>query len=102
MGNGLPTRPPASDPGLPKRIAGLSRLGYQCIGPGRPRPHGPNAMMSIDPFRSELAHEEFRALRATIRERGTLRLLVVLITFVAWATLAMLSWRGGLSVSFGA
>ena len=29
--------------------------------------------------------EEFRALRATIRERGSLRLIVTLITFSAWA-----------------
>lgn len=37
---------------------------------------------------SPLALEEFKALRATIRERGHLRLIVSTITFVAWATLA--------------
>ena len=51
---------------------------------------------------SDLAREEFRALRATIRERGTLRLFVAAITFVAWATLVLLTWRGGVSVPFGA
>ncbi|HYN07824.1 MAG TPA: hypothetical protein VES67_10575 [Vicinamibacterales bacterium] len=43
--------------------------------------------MSFD--RSRLGIEEFRALRATVRERGTTRLLVTAITFVAWATLAI-------------
>lgn len=43
--------------------------------------------MSFD--RSRLGIEEFRALRATVRERGTTRLLVTVITFVAWATLAI-------------
>ena len=33
--------------------------------------------------------EEYRALRATIRERGTARLWVVLVGFVAWAALAI-------------
>jgi hypothetical protein len=37
---------------------------------------------------SPLAIEEFRVLRETIRERGSLRLIVALITFVAWAALA--------------
>ena len=50
----------------------------------------------------DLSTEEFRALRATIRERGTLRLLVAAITFVAWATLVLLAWRGGVAVSFAA
>jgi hypothetical protein len=36
---------------------------------------------SRDPF----ALEEYRALRATIRERGSLRFLVTAITFSAWA-----------------
>jgi hypothetical protein len=43
--------------------------------------------MSFD--RSQLGIEEFRALRATVRERGTTRLLVTAMTFVAWATLAI-------------
>jgi len=55
-----------------------------------------------EPTAGDLSREEFRALRATIRERGTLRLLVAAITFVAWATLALLAWRGGVSVSFAA
>ena len=58
-------------------------------------------MASADPPRSELALEEYRALRATIRERSTLRLLVALITFVSWSTLALLLWRGGIAVGFG-
>lgn len=41
------------------------------------------------PPSESLDHEEYRQLRATIRERGTLRLIVVVITFVAWATLAV-------------
>jgi hypothetical protein len=35
--------------------------------------------------RDPLALEEYRALRATIRERGSLRFLVTAITFSAWA-----------------
>lgn len=36
-----------------------------------------------------LAAEEYRALRATIRERGTARVLVVVLTFSVWAALAV-------------
>lgn len=43
--------------------------------------------MSFD--RSHLSVEEYRALRATVRERGTTRLIVTLMTFVAWGTLAI-------------
>ena len=43
--------------------------------------------MSFD--RSSLRVEEYRALRATVRERGTTRLIVSAITFVSWATLAV-------------
>ena len=43
--------------------------------------------MTIDP--SALSVEEYRALRATIRERGTMRLVVTVITFVAWGALAL-------------
>jgi hypothetical protein len=39
------------------------------------------------PERADLAFEEYRALRATIRERGTMRALVTTITFVSWAGL---------------
>lgn len=45
--------------------------------------------MTYDPHDSGLSHEEFRALRATIRERGHLRLIVSLITFVSWAMLLL-------------
>src|SRR6185436_856611 len=38
---------------------------------------------------SQLAVEEYRALRATIRERGTIRLIVTVLTFVAWSALAV-------------
>ncbi|HSF99532.1 MAG TPA: hypothetical protein VLA20_00315 [Vicinamibacterales bacterium] len=47
--------------------------------------------MSTDDGRVSL--EEYAALRATIRERGTLRLAVLLLTFVAWAALVI---AGGL------
>ena len=36
-----------------------------------------------------LALEEFRVLRATIGSRGTMRVVVALITFVAWAALLL-------------
>lgn len=39
--------------------------------------------------RVDLAVEEYRALRATIRERGTMRALVTTITFVSWAGLSL-------------
>jgi len=35
--------------------------------------------------RAALAIEEYRALRATIRTRGSLRLIVIALTFVSWA-----------------
>jgi hypothetical protein len=35
------------------------------------------------------AQEEYRALRATIRERGTARVFVVVLTVVAWAALSI-------------
>ncbi len=41
--------------------------------------------MAAEP--SDLAVEEYRALRSTIRERGTTRLVVTTITFVSWAAL---------------
>ena len=42
----------------------------------------------------ELSVEEYRALRATIRQRGSVRLFVAPITFVAWAalTVAIQTW----------
>jgi hypothetical protein len=39
--------------------------------------------------RRDLAVEEYRALRATIRERGTARWIVIVITVVAWAALVV-------------
>lgn len=44
------------------------------------------------PDRSQLALEEYRALRATIRERGTARVVVTTITFVSWAGLALAAY----------
>ncbi len=43
--------------------------------------------MSFD--RADFRIEEYRALRATVRERGTTRLIVAAITFVAWGALAI-------------
>jgi hypothetical protein len=40
----------------------------------------------------EFALEEYRALRATIRERGTARLIVTAITFIGWAGVLILGW----------
>ena len=46
------------------------------------------------PQPQEFSVEEYRALRATIRERGSVRLFVAPITFMAWAalTVAIQSW----------
>ncbi len=38
---------------------------------------------------SPLAIEEFRALRATIRERGTARVIVTALTFLSWGVLVL-------------
>jgi len=43
----------------------------------------------MTPDRSDFALEEYRALRATIRDRGTTRVVVMTITFVVWAGLAL-------------
>lgn len=45
---------------------------------------------------NDIPYQEYRALRDTIRERGSLRFLVVVITFVAWAGLATVvsAWIG--------
>jgi hypothetical protein len=50
--------------------------------------------MSHDP--DALSREEYRALRATIRERGTLRLAVIALTILGWATLLVFTrqWPG--------
>ena len=37
----------------------------------------------------ELTIEEYRALRATIRERGTMRMIVAAVTFVSWGGMAI-------------
>jgi hypothetical protein len=50
----------------------------------------PRASERMSPALAEaLTVEEFKALRATIRERGTARVIVALITFVTWAVLVM-------------
>jgi hypothetical protein len=41
--------------------------------------------MTLDPVQLE----EFRALRATIRERTTARVLIVVVAFVGWSALAL-------------
>jgi len=48
----------------------------------------------MSPQPQELSVEEYRALRATIRQRGSVRLFVAPITFVAWAalTVAIQTW----------
>jgi hypothetical protein len=59
--------------------------------------------MPLPAERSEtpsLAAEEYRVLRETIRERGTLRLFVSAITFVAWAALAIFAPSGSLVAAF--
>ncbi len=44
---------------------------------------------------SALGVEEYRALRATINARGTLRLSVAALTFLAWAAIAaLIAWSG--------
>ena len=47
------------------------------------------AFLVSEPFMSDtpdsLHFEEYRALRSTIRERGSLRVIVIAITFSAWA-----------------
>jgi hypothetical protein len=49
--------------------------------------------MPTQPAVSELAVEEYRALRATIRERGTIRMIVSLLTFLGWPVLVALVAR---------
>lgn len=46
---------------------------------------------------AHFAHLEYRSLRATIQQRGTLRVIVALVTWSAWAGLAMLGWTSGVS-----
>src|SRR5215472_6113796 len=50
--------------------------------------------------RGILACEEYRALRATIRQRGTARALVSALTFVSWAVLVVWLAHGGSPVAF--
>ena len=45
--------------------------------------------MTPTPSHPDFALEEYRALRATIRERGTARQIVSALTFVAWAAGAL-------------
>jgi hypothetical protein len=49
--------------------------------------------MPTEPSVSALAVEEYRALRATIRERGTIRMIVSLLTFLGWPALVALIAR---------
>lgn len=53
-------------------------------------------LLSETPATNSLAADEYRSLRATIRERGSLRFFVSAITFVAWATLAVVGTPGSL------
>jgi len=46
--------------------------------------------VTIDP--AVLSVEEYRALRATIRERGSLRFVSVLVTFSVWAAASICVW----------
>jgi hypothetical protein len=45
--------------------------------------------MPAPPPLDPLALAEYRALRATIRQRGTMRLIVIVVTFLAWAGLSI-------------
>ena len=51
---------------------------------------------SAEPRPAPLRTEEYAALRATIRERGTRRMTLVVATVVAWASLALVAdiWLG--------
>jgi hypothetical protein len=49
--------------------------------------------MPTPPPVSDLAIEEYRALRATIRERGTIRMIVSVLTFLGWSALLTLTAR---------
>jgi len=55
--------------------------------------------MAIEP--SDLTSAEYAALRATIRERGSVRLLVIGLTIATWAGLLALAPQGGLLVRVG-
>lgn len=46
-------------------------------------------MVRFGPIVSNLHASEYEALRATIRERGTLRLLLVPVVFIGWAAVAV-------------
>ncbi len=55
-----------------------------------PRPTPSSAPVATP---EEFGLEEFRQLRATIRERSAARVVVSLITFVSWGTLALVLYR---------
>jgi hypothetical protein len=52
-----------------------------------------NPLMTSLPPGNDLATEEFRALRATIRERGTARLVTSALIFPVWAAVAVYTSR---------
>jgi hypothetical protein len=55
-----------------------------------PRPeHVAAADLTMPDDRTDCSTEEYAALRATIRERGTTRLTLVVVVFIAWAALAI-------------
>ncbi len=43
-----------------------------------------------------LSLEEYRSLRATVQQRGSLRIVVALTTWSVWAALALSGWTNGL------
>lgn len=44
---------------------------------------------------STLSQEEYRSLRATVQQRGTIRIVVALVCWCVWAGLAVASWSLG-------
>ncbi len=47
----------------------------------------------------ELGREEYKALRATIRERGTVRAITFFVTLIAWAALALAFLSSGYPIA---
>ena len=44
----------------------------------------------------EFAHEEYRSMRTTIQQRGSLRVVVALVAWCAWAGLSLFIWTNTL------